>query len=574
MTPTIEAGLGRLVRHPDRHRRHQAGRRQLAAGHHDRPHLHRRHLLADARRPDPRHHDRRRRVHARPARASCRACRSVPSSTSATASTATPSTARSAPARSTWSSPWTSSRTTRPAPRRPAPRTPSSSPSSAPPATWSAPIPAAGDQPQRVVGAVRRHRRTQLDQRPRLPRGPVHPDQRLRDRPDLGQRRRAPAPRLRRPPGRPRVAGAAGQQQRLAATPSPARWPPAATPSTILAGSVTDTSGTSNQVESEQFTVVTPTSGISNPANEPGRLDRRLQQPRLDRRHLRRRRPREHPRQPGRVHADQLHREHDRRWWASPVRVSGDKYRYFFTGHYSGDLQFAWIAGSFAPAAGASVITPSVETASAADVLARTWIDLSYQSGAGAGRRRHGDRQRARHGRRAHRRRCEPGRRHHVPLPVHRGPGRRHRHGRPCSTAAGPTWTATWAAAASARSGWSPRRSRSTSRSPAACCSNAPGVDEPLVDLSANVTLEIDTARKLFTLTFDGQLKLIKLGTVGATSGRFVLDMGDGTSSHPRLLGRRDPRDELQVAGAVRPVPLGQGHAADQHDERRARPRC
>ena len=62
---------------------------------------------------------------------------------------------------------------------------------------------------------------------------------------------------------------------------------------------------------------------------------------------------------------------------------------------------------------------------------------------------------------------------------------------------------------------------------------SAPGVDEPLVDLSANVTLEIDTARKVFTLTFDGQLKLIKLGTVGATSGRFVLDMGDGTSAPP-----------------------------------------
>ena len=30
--------------------------------------------------------------------------------------------------------------------------------------------------------------------------------------------------------------------------------------------------------------------------------------------------------------------------------------------------------------------------------------------------------------------------------------------------------------------------------------------DEPLMELKADVTLEIDTARKVFTLTFDGQL--------------------------------------------------------------------
>src|SRR5262249_39958945 len=51
--------------------------------------------------------------------------------------------------------------------------------------------------------------------------------------------------------------------------------------------------------------------------------------------------------------------------------------------------------------------------------------------------------------------------------------------------------------------------------------------EEPLVDLRADVTLEIDPVRKVFTLTFDGELSIIKLGTVGATSGRFVLDMGD-----------------------------------------------
>ncbi len=60
---------------------------------------------------------------------------------------------------------------------------------------------------------------------------------------------------------------------------------------------------------------------------------------------------------------------------------------------------------------------------------------------------------------------------------------------------------------------------------------------EPLIDLKAEVVLEIDTARSLFTLTFAGQLSIYKLGTVGATSGRFVLDMGDGLSSVPQFWG-------------------------------------
>jgi hypothetical protein len=60
---------------------------------------------------------------------------------------------------------------------------------------------------------------------------------------------------------------------------------------------------------------------------------------------------------------------------------------------------------------------------------------------------------------------------------------------------------------------------------------------EPLMDLKAEVILEIDSARKVFTLTFDGQLSIIKLGTVGATAGRFVLDMGDASSSVPKFWG-------------------------------------
>jgi len=65
----------------------------------------------------------------------------------------------------------------------------------------------------------------------------------------------------------------------------------------------------------------------------------------------------------------------------------------------------------------------------------------------------------------------------------------------------------------------------------------APLVDEPLLELKASVTLEIDAARSVFTLTFSGQLKIIKLGTVGATAGRFVLDTGNLLGTGPQLWG-------------------------------------
>ena len=57
------------------------------------------------------------------------------------------------------------------------------------------------------------------------------------------------------------------------------------------------------------------------------------------------------------------------------------------------------------------------------------------------------------------------------------------------------------------------------------------------MEIKAQVRLEIDTARSVFTLTFAGQLKLIKLGTVGATAGRFVLDTSNTLSNIPQFWG-------------------------------------
>ena len=60
---------------------------------------------------------------------------------------------------------------------------------------------------------------------------------------------------------------------------------------------------------------------------------------------------------------------------------------------------------------------------------------------------------------------------------------------------------------------------------------------EPLMEVKAEVRLDIDLDRKVFTLTFSGQLKLIMLGTVGATAGRFVLDMSNTLSDIPQFWG-------------------------------------
>src|SRR2546425_1666067 len=57
------------------------------------------------------------------------------------------------------------------------------------------------------------------------------------------------------------------------------------------------------------------------------------------------------------------------------------------------------------------------------------------------------------------------------------------------------------------------------------------------MEAKAQATLEIDAARKVFTLSFSGQLKIIKLGTVGATAGKFVLDMSNTLSPAPQFWG-------------------------------------
>ena len=337
---------------------------------------------------------------------------------------------------------------------------------------------------------------------------------------------------------------------------------------TILAGSVTDTSGTSNQVESEQFTVVTPTSGISNPANnQVGSTADFNSRGWIDVTYA------------GADPASILDSQAEFTLTSStgnkitlvglPVRVSGDKYRYFFTGHYSGDLQFAWIAGSFAPAAGASVITPSVETASAADVLARTWIDLSYQSGAGAvdAATVTGNELGTVAGLTA--------------AGVNQVDGTTFRYLFTGDLAAG-TVTVTvldgsWADLDGNLGGGSVSTFRLVApaqsfyieivRRPAARAAGLRrrAAGRPLRqrhprDRHRSQALHADLRRP--AQADQARHRRRHLRPVRARHGRRHL-------VHPRLLGRRHPGDELQVAGAVRPVPLGQGHAADQHDERR-----
>ncbi|HEY3484830.1 MAG TPA: calcium-binding protein, partial [Ilumatobacteraceae bacterium] len=49
-----------------------------------------------------------------------------------------------------------------------------------------------------------------------------------------------------------------------------------------------------------------------------------------------------------------------------------------------------------------------------------------------------------------------------------------------------------------------------------------------LLALEANVLIELDFARQVFSLDFNGQLRVIGLGTIGSTAGRFVLDTSSG----------------------------------------------
>ncbi|HEY6226375.1 MAG TPA: hypothetical protein VI282_04555, partial [Verrucomicrobiae bacterium] len=62
-------------------------------------------------------------------------------------------------------------------------------------------------------------------------------------------------------------------------------------------------------------------------------------------------------------------------------------------------------------------------------------------------------------------------------------------------------------------------------------------LDEPLMSVKATVSLDIDNARHVFILQFSGQLTIYKLGTVGATAGRFVLDMSYTLSDQPLFWG-------------------------------------
>ncbi|HXG48652.1 MAG TPA: calcium-binding protein, partial [Methylomirabilota bacterium] len=62
-------------------------------------------------------------------------------------------------------------------------------------------------------------------------------------------------------------------------------------------------------------------------------------------------------------------------------------------------------------------------------------------------------------------------------------------------------------------------------------------LDEPLMKATARVTLEMDFERRVFELTFSGQLSIYKLGAVGATAGRFVLDLSYTLSDSPQFWG-------------------------------------
>ena len=62
-------------------------------------------------------------------------------------------------------------------------------------------------------------------------------------------------------------------------------------------------------------------------------------------------------------------------------------------------------------------------------------------------------------------------------------------------------------------------------------------LDEPLMKATAQVVIELDFERNVFELSFSGQLSIYKRGVVGATAGKFVLDMSYTLSDSAQFWG-------------------------------------
>ncbi|HWG93174.1 MAG TPA: VCBS repeat-containing protein, partial [Mycobacteriales bacterium] len=315
----------------------------------------------------------------------------------------------------------------------------------------------------------------------------------------------------------------------------------------IRAGSVRDTSGTVNQREEEVFTLASSSARLVNPA--PGS-----------------RTGRDEVNSRGWVDVTFTGADPDSvldegaeltlsapdqtiTLVGAPVRLDGDTYRFFFTGHRTGTLTVTPVAGTWrlvsgeVAAVGTAVAESGLDTAG---FRARTWFDAVFETVGGAtldittidgtelvlsGPGTSGLTRAAT--------------RSFVQVD-----GRTVRYLYTGDLAAG-TVTATIAAGSWKDSDGSDGGGGTGSFEvlvPAEAffielsgglVLTLPGLpeDEPLIRLTAEVVLEIDTPRRLFTLTFGGQLELYRLGTVGATAGRFVLDMGDGTTTVPQFWG-------------------------------------
>ncbi|MDC0296391.1 hypothetical protein OAK95_01935, partial [Akkermansiaceae bacterium] len=62
-------------------------------------------------------------------------------------------------------------------------------------------------------------------------------------------------------------------------------------------------------------------------------------------------------------------------------------------------------------------------------------------------------------------------------------------------------------------------------------------LDEPIIELSGEIIMEFDTERSVFSLDFNAQLALYKLGSVGASAGRFVIDNSRTVSDNIQIWG-------------------------------------
>ena len=338
---------------------------------------------------------------------------------------------------------------------------------------------------------------------------------------------------------------------------------------TFVGGSFGDSAGIPNQVETEEFTVVAATAALDDPVagqvihagdlNGRGYVDVTFAGTSVDTKTL--------------FDSDaevtiSSSAGHKITIDGKPLQVSGTVFRYFFTGYKSGTLTASVVAGSFKDVAGGTAATATAGTAK----IDGLWIDVVFSPTPGAtvdATTIDGDELTL----------AGAGSEALVFSSATRIDATTWRYAFTGKVSTG-TITATFVAGEWSDSDGNLGTASTGSFKTIAQAQSffielsggiileAAGLtSEPLLELKAEVLLEIDTNRKVFTLTFSGQLEDHQARHRRRDGRPLRPRHGRRLQLRAAVLGRRDAGDELLGARAVRDLPVRQGHAADQHDD-------